>query len=108
MAQFNEQNRAAVAAGASSSAGVTQPMRVILGGTTVLDSASFLADVAGSGSGGGAARREPASASGAAASSTAGAGAAAAAAVSSFDPRRLAQQIGTPLSSVLATSTKSL
>mmetsp|Transcript_21447 Transcript_21447/g.55201 ORF Transcript_21447/g.55201 Transcript_21447/m.55201 type:complete len:634 (+) Transcript_21447:87-1988(+) len=107
VAQFNEQNRQAVAAGASSSTGVTQPMRVVLGGTSILNSAAFLDDVAGSGPAGGTARREPAAAS-AAQSTAASAGAAAAAAVSSFDPRRLAQQISTPLSSVLATSTKSL
>mmetsp|Transcript_13500 Transcript_13500/g.39861 ORF Transcript_13500/g.39861 Transcript_13500/m.39861 type:complete len:636 (+) Transcript_13500:81-1988(+) len=105
VAQFNEQQRIAAASAAgtvSTIAGEPASMRVLLGGTSMLTSASFLADLGGGNLGAApSARRAPAPAS-TRASSGAVAG-------SSFDPRRLAQQIAgplaQPLSSVLAAST---
>lgn len=112
MAQFNEQQRQLAAgqdgaASGSLSAAGGAPLRVVLGGTTVLNSASFLADLAGGklGSGYGGGRDAGGGAAGFGGAMCGGAGPSAA---SAFDPRRLAQLAASPLASVLgATSSTS-
>lgn len=107
--QFNEQQRQLAAGQASTSAGSLSaaagavPLRVVLGGTTILNSATFLADLAGGKLGASQAAARDMSSSTVGFGAAAGGGASSSGA-SAFDPRRLAQLAASPLASVLGTT----
>lgn len=107
---FNEQQKQLAAGGASASTGtlsatVGVPLRVVLGGTTVLNSTAFLADLAGGKLGAtlGTRRDSVGGAAQSALGAALGAGAGGSSS-SAFDPRRLAQLAAAPIASVLGTT----